>query len=157
MKNFRYICLMFLFCYQINVMAQRDSNNKSIKIPAIITEEKKDTINLDIKLDSKVKVGEKQALENKMSDVQRIDYDINLNKPKKPFSMIDHAALRNSGELFEENWNTQTKNKSFKSKFKNYQLIDRYGFYNRPIDLLVKQLELIQGNFSPISFTTCSN
>lgn len=146
MNNIKYICLIIFCSYQFNLMAQVDSRNKSIKIPAIKTEEKKDTINLDLKADSKVKEGEKDSPKNKISGINNPDKSFDLNTPKKPFSMIDNNKLRDPGELFEERWRKKAEGEGIRPKSMDDQFMGEYRIYAKQVNLLVRDHKFPDGD-----------
>ncbi len=146
MANFKYLLFIIFLSYQINAMAQVDSRNKSIKIPAIKTEEKKDTIKLDLKAESKVKQGEKITPQNKISGINNPDKSFDLNTPKKPFSMLDDNTLRNPGELFEERWRKKAEDEGIKPKSMDDQFMGEFRIYSKNVNLLVRDHKFPDGD-----------
>lgn len=146
MANYKYICFICFAFFQINLMAQVDSRNKSIKIPAVKTEEKKDTIKSDLKINAKVKDGEKIAPQNKISGINDPDKSFDLNLPKKPFSMLDDNRLRNPGELFEERWRKRAEDEGIKPKSMDDQFMGEYRIYAKQVNFLVRDHKFPDGD-----------
>lgn len=146
MFTFRFILLLFLVGYHINMMGQVDNRNKSIKIPAIKTEEKKDTSNIKDKADIKVKDGEKISPQNKISGINNPDKSFDLNIPKKPFSMLDDNKLRQPGELFEERWRKKAEDEGMRPKSMEDQFMGEYRIYTKHVNLLVRDHKFPDGD-----------
>lgn len=146
MFNFRYLLIFIFISYQLNVMAQVDSRNKSIKIPAVKTEEKRDTSNIKIKADSKVKDGEKISPQNKISGINNPDKSFDLDTPKKPFSMFDDNRLRNPGELFEERWRKKAEDEGMRPKSMEDQYMGEFRIFTKHVNLIVRDHKFPDGD-----------
>lgn len=144
----RFICIIvaFFFFGIVVVTAQVDSRNKSIKIPAVKTEEKRDSTKLNIKAETKVKEGEIDAPKNKISGTNKPDNDIDLNTPKKPFSMLSDNTLRHPGELFEERWRKRAEDEGIKPKSMDDQFLGEYRIYTKHVNIMCRDHKFPDGD-----------
>lgn len=97
-----FLCVTSIVCGQTT---PRDSENKSIKIPAKETKEKDSTpIEVEIKPNPNI-------------NTNRIPPKIKELKPQeKEFSMFDNNKLRNPGEIFEKRYNAKLEEQGLRIK-----------------------------------------
>lgn len=128
------------------ITAQVDSRNKSVKIPAVKTEEKRDSTKLNIKAETKVKEGQIDAPKNKISGANKLENDFDLNKPNKPFSMLSDNTLRHPGELFEERWRKKAEDEGMKPKSMDDQYMGEIRIYTKFVNLMCRDHKFPDGD-----------
>jgi hypothetical protein len=138
--------VVLLIFGQTAATAQVDSRNKSIKIPAVKTEEKRDSTKLNIKAETKVKEGEIDAPKNKISGNNKPENDFDLNTPKKPFSMLSDNTLRHPGELFEERWRKKAEDEGLKPKSMDDQFLGEYRIYAKSVNIMCRDHKFPDGD-----------
>lgn len=146
MYRFFYIIVILIIFGLTAATAQVDSRNKSIKIPAVKTEEKRDSTKLNIKAETKVKEGEIDAPKNKISGNNKPENDFDLNKPKKPFSMLSDNTLRHPGELFEERWRKKAEDEGLKPKSMDDQFLGEYRIYTKSVNIMCRDHKFPDGD-----------
>lgn len=146
MYKFFYISVVLLIFGQTILSAQVDSRNKSIKIPAVKTEDKRDSTKLNIKAETKVKEGEIDAPKNKISGTNKPENDFDMNKPKKPFSMLSDNTLRHPGELFEERWRKKAEDEGLKPKSMDDQFLGEYRIYAKSVNVMCRDHKFPDGD-----------
>jgi hypothetical protein len=144
--RFFYIIVILIIFGLTAATAQVDSRNKSIKIPAVKTEEKRDSTKLNIKAETKVKEGEIDAPKNKISGNNKPENDFDLNKPKKPFSMLSDNTLRHPGELFEERWRKKAEDEGLKPKSMDDQFLGEYRIYTKSVNIMCRDHKFPDGD-----------
>lgn len=141
-----YIIVGLIIFGQTAATAQVDSRNKSIKIPAVKTEEKRDSTKLNIKAETKVKEGEIDAPKNKISGNNKPENDFDLNTPKKPFSMLSDNTLRHPGELFEERWRKKAEDEGIRPKSMDDQFLGEYRIYAKSVNIMCRDHKFPDGD-----------
>lgn len=141
-----YIIVGLIIFGQTAANAQVDRRNKSIKIPAVKTEEKRDSTKLNIKAETKVKEGEIDAPKNKISGNNKPENDFDLNTPKKPFSMLSDNTLRHPGELFEERWRKKAEDEGIRPKSMDDQFLGEYRIHAKSVNIMCRDHKFPDGD-----------
>ncbi|MGC1473426.1 MAG: hypothetical protein WA775_12610 [Psychroserpens sp.] len=106
-----HLILLIILLSTCCLFAQKDTQEKkSIRIPAIETEENDTISKLIIKPESKIGI---TAPKLKV-DGTPTESKFSIKKSEKEFSMIDDNGLRNPGELFEQRFNKVAVEQGFK-------------------------------------------
>ncbi|MEM9679956.1 MAG: hypothetical protein AAF901_06500, partial [Bacteroidota bacterium] len=88
-----------------SALAQKDTQKKSIRIPAEKSEKKKDSALQKIKVEPEFKPSLTKIDKEKVNGLSVNKKKFVIKESEKPFSMTENDGLRDPGEIFEERWN----------------------------------------------------
>jgi len=131
--------IVFLFI-SLQVFAQQaESENTSIKIPAIETKEK-DSTNTKFSINPEIK----KPLPNPNGTIN--NKPLPIGKPKEEFSMIDNSTLRDPGELFEERWNKKAVEQGIKMEAMSDQFLGDFKSNGTHVNIMCRDHEFPDGD-----------
>ena len=119
------------------VAQQTESENKSIKIPAIETKDK-DSVNITLKPESKPIL----PSANNKSNNQPLPYA----KPKEEFSMIEKSTLIDPGTIFEERWNKKAVEQGIKMESMEDQFLGDFKSNGTHVNIRCRDHEFPDGD-----------
>lgn len=135
--KFKFSILFFLL-FSLQVVAQQtESENKSIKIPAVESKDK-DSLNISIKPEIKPTTPNPNTKNNTQP--------LPNAKPKEEFSMIDNSTLIDPGKLFEERWNKKAVEQGIKMESMSDQFLGDFKSNGKHVNIKCRDHEFPDGD-----------
>ena len=135
--KFKFSILFFLLFSLQLVAQQTESENKSIKIPAVESKDK-DSLNILIKPEIKPTTPNPNTKNNTQP--------LPNAKPKEEFSMIDNSTLIDPGKLFEERWNKKAVEQGIKMESMSDQFLGDFKSNGKHVNIKCRDHEFPDGD-----------
>jgi len=134
--KFKFSIIFFLVISLQTFAQQTESENKSIKIPAIESKDK-DSLNISIKPEIQPNLPKPTGTLNNLPQP---------NKPKEEFSMIDNSTLIDPGKLFEERWNKKAVEQGIKMESMSDQFLGDFKSNGKHVNIRCRDHEFPDGD-----------
>lgn len=135
--KFKFSILFFLLFSLQLVAQQTESENKSIKIPAVESKDK-DSFKISIKPEIKPNTPNPNTKNNTQP--------LPNAKPKEEFSMIDNSTLLDPGKLFEERWSKKAVEQGIKMESMSDQFLGDFKSNGKHVNIKCRDHEFPDGD-----------
>lgn len=141
-------CLCFLaFGFTLNAQVT-DKEQKSIRIPAVKSKDKKDDAPTKIKVAPKENPKAKEEKEN--NDKNSAVDKIKAKQLERPFSMTNDDGLRSPGEIFEARWRKEAAKTGLR-RFMSDQFLGQYDVDTEFVNIVCRDHEYPDGDRVSVS------
>lgn len=140
--RFKWIYI-FMLLISIQLSAQVDSENKSIRIPAEETKDKDSSSALEIKPEKTL-----PSLSKSSNKTTTLPYEskVKLKEHKEEFSMIDNSNLMNPGSIYEERWKKRMQDQKIVRESMEDQFLGDYVSNGKFVKIICRDHEYPDGD-----------
>jgi len=141
MKSKWLYILVCLMSYQL--IAQVDSENKSIRIPAEETKDKDSSASIRIEPEKKL-----PSLSKSSNNISGLPYEtkVKIKEHKEEFSMIDNSNLMDPGSIYEKRWNKRMQDQNIVRESMEDQFLGDFVSNGKFVKIICRDHEYPDGD-----------
>ena len=131
-------------CLFVFTQAQIDNKNKSVRIPAEVSDQERDSVPTKIKVAPQFLSENKKEGTSKKVD-QNSDKKFTLKETRKPFSMLENDGLKDPGEIFEARWKKDAAKRGI-VRVMSDQFLGEYKIDTKFVNIICRDHEFPDGD-----------